>query len=230
MLGDAAYGSAHVANAFTCYDATWGRYKARTHAVPGNHEYYDTGIARYFDYFGAAAGPSRHGYYSFDAGAWHVIALNSNVDMRPGSAQDRWLRADLGAHRGRCAIAFMHHPRWSSGPHQNDRRAVAAWRTLEEHRVGVVLAGHDHLYERFRRQRTDGTADTTRGIRQFIAGTGGAGHYRVVHVDTGSEVRNDVTFGVLKLTLFPDRYRWEFVPVQGKSFRDSGESRCWVSE
>jgi hypothetical protein len=226
MLGDAAYGNKRVANAFDCYDAAWGRHRARTRAIPGNHEYEDTGIANYFQYFGAAAGPGQEGYYSFNAGDWHVVALNSNVDMRRGSPQDSWLRADLAAHRGKCAIALMHHPRWSSGPHQSDRRSLPAWETLEENGVSVVVAGHDHLYERFRRQRADGTPDTTRGLRQFVVGTGGVNHYRIARVDTGSEVRNDATFGVLKITLLPDKYRWEFVPVRRKGFRDAGESSC----
>jgi hypothetical protein len=226
MLGDAAYGSKRVANAFSCYDVAWGRHKGRTRAVPGNHEYDDTGIDNYFQYFGAAAGPGREGYYSFDAGDWHVVALNSNVDMRRGSPQDVWLRADLAAHRGKCAIALMHHPRWSSGPHQSDRRSVPAWETLEQLGVSAVVAGHDHVYERFRRQRADGTPDTTRGMRQFVVGTGGVNHYDLARVDTGSEVRNDSTYGVLKLTLLPASYRWEFVPVAGKSFRDAGESSC----
>jgi hypothetical protein len=228
VAGDAAYGEKRGPNPFrTCYDETWGRHKARTRPTLGNHDYLTTTPATYFDYFGNAAGPRPGGYYSYDVGPWHVVALNTNIDTRHGSAQDRWLRDDLADHRGRCTVAVMHHPRFSSGPHGTaDHDLIPLWETLEGGGVSVAISGHDHLYERFQPMRSDGTSDSVRGIRQFVAGTGGAGHYPVMQVVAGSEVRNADTYGVLALTLEPDRYRWAFVPVQGAVFRDSGAARC----
>jgi hypothetical protein len=227
VAGDAGYETRRVRDPLrACFEPTWGRHKGRIRAVIGNHDDDEAGSRKYFDYFGDAGGPRPHGYYSFDAGDWHVVALNSNIDMRHGSPQDRWLNADLAANRGKCAVAIVHHAIWSSGRHGSQKRGVPLWETLQNHGVSVVLAGHDHVYERFRRQRVDGTEDAERGMRTFIVGTGGAGHYRFGRIERGSEVRNNDTYGVLKLTLLRDRYRWEFVPVAGRTFRDRGENRC----
>ena len=227
VAGDAAYGSATVPNPFaTCYDSTWGRHKARTRPVPGNHDYEVTGVPMYFDYFGTQAGPRPNGYYSFEAGAWHIIALNSNIAMGANSPEYKWFRADLLAHRGQCAMAFMHHPRWSSGPHEGKERMIPFWELLAKHGASVMVAGHDHIYERFRPMNNGGGVDSARGVREFIVGTGGGGHYALGAVERGSEVRDDKTYGVLKLTLRPDDYSWEFIPVRGSSFHDSGTSRC----
>lgn len=227
VAGDAAYGSAKVPNPFvTCYDSTWGRHKERTRPVLGNHDYEVTGLPMFFDYFGAQAGPRPDGYYSFDAGAWHIMALNSNIAMSVNSPEYKWFRADLSAHRGQCAMAFMHHPRWSSGPHDGKERMIPFWELLAKHGASVMVAGHDHLYERFRPMNNGGGVDSVKGVREFIVGTGGGGHYPLGKVERGSEVRNDNTYGVLKLTLRPTDYSWEFIPVHGSTFHDSGTSRC----
>ena len=227
VAGDAAYGSEKVPNPFiTCYDATWGRHKARTRPVLGNHDYEVTGVPMYFNYFGALAGPRPEGYYSFDAGAWHIVALNTNIAMGSNSAEYKWLRADLIAHRGQCAMAFMHHPRWSSGPHEGKELLIPFWELLVKHGATLMVAGHDHLYERFRPMNNGGALDSVSGVREFIVGTGGGGHYTTAKVDRGSEARNDVTYGVLKLTLRPANYSWEFVPIAGATFHDRGTDRC----
>ena len=225
--GDNAYGSGTVSQFARCYGPGWGRQRARTRPAPGNHDYRTSAGAPYYAYFGAQAGEPGLGYYSYDLGAWHVISLNSNIRMRAGSAQERWLRADLAASRAKCVLAYWHHPRFSSSNgHGNDPSTQPLWQALYEFGAEVVLGGHDHDYERFAPQTPDGRADPERGIREFVVGTGGAERYSFGSPQPNSEVRNGDTWGVLKLTLMPDAYRWQFVPVAGKTFSDSGSGRC----
>lgn len=227
VAGDAGYATRKVPDPLTtCYAPTWGRHLARTRPAPGNHEYEDGRADRYFAYFGKQAGPSPGGYYSYDLGDWHVIALNTNVPFDSASAQGTWLRADLDANSGRCTVAYMHHPRFSSGPHEDKRRMAPLWNALAAHGVSMVIAGHDHIYERFAPLDTSGRIDTELGMRQFVVGTGGANAYDVEQTLEGSEVHSGRAFGVLKLILHTDRYQWEFIPVDPKGFRDSGESPC----
>jgi len=222
-LGDHAYPAGTRQNFRDCYDPTWGRLKDRTRPVPGNHEYLASGGQPYFDYFGVSAGPAGLGYYSFPVGGWHAFALNSNIPADSGSAQAEWLRAESAATSTLCTIAYWHHPLFTSGPNGDNPRMQELWRILYEAGADVVLSAHDHLYERFGPQDPDGRPDAGRGIRQFIAGTGGAPPYQVVTVRANSEVRISA-HGVLKLTLMADSYQWEFIPVTGHG--DSGSGRC----
>ena len=225
--GDNAYPDGSAANYADCYHSSWGRHKARTRPVPGNHEYNTFGGTGYFGYFGAAAGDPAKGYYSYDLGSWHIIALNSNADMRAGFPQEQWLRADLAAHPAACTLAYWHHPRFSSGSqHGSDPMAAPLWQALYEGGADVVISGHDHIYERFAPQTPTGQLDMARGIREFVVGTGGAGLYSVGPIAPNSEVRNTATRGVLKLTLYADRYEWQFVPIKGASFTDVGSASC----
>lgn len=225
--GDNAYSDGAPSEFAGCYNPSWGRHKTRTRPSPGNHDFRSSRGGPYYRYFGAHAGDPGLGYYSFDLGAWHVISLNSNIGMKAGSPQERWLRADLAATRAKCVIAYWHHPRFSSSNgHGNDPSTTPLWRALYESGADIVLGGHDHTYERFAPQTPDGRADPERGIREFVVGTGGADHYGFDSAEPNSEVRNGDTWGVLKLTLMPDAYRWQFVPVAGKTFSDSGSGRC----
>jgi hypothetical protein len=90
----------------------------------------------------------------------------------------------------------------------------------------VVLNGHDHHYERFAPQDPTGAPDPTRGIRAFVAGTGGGSRYGLAAIQQNSEVRNFDAFGVLKLTLRPTGYDWQFLPEPGKTFTDAGSQAC----
>lgn len=227
-LGDHVYAQGEApANFRACYEPSWGRHRARTRPTPGNHEYKVRGAKDYFDYFGSAAGPRGQGYYSFDVGSWHIIALNSNVSMRAGSAQEQWLRADLAAHPARCILAFSHHARFSSGwDHGSTQSLTPLWRALYEADADVVLQAHDHVYERFAPMTPDGRLDPRRGIRSFVVGTGGAGVDRFRRAVTGSELRYNAGPGVLKLVLRPDGYSWEFIAVDREEFRDRGDARC----
>lgn len=230
-LGDTAYPDGTASDFARCYDPTWGRVKARTRPALGNHEYADSPDAKpYFDYFGPAAhGPG--GWYSYELGAWHVVVMNSNCDRiecGPGSPQERWLRADLERNRRRCTLAYGHHSRFSSGAVHGEAPFMEPfWEVLYEHGVEVVLSGHDHIYERFAPQTPEGRLDRRRGIRAFVVGTGGGGHYELrKRPRPNSEVRDNETYGVLRLTLRDDGYRWLFLPAGGGRFTDSGTGTC----
>ncbi len=230
-LGDNAYPDGGRGDFRRCYAPTWGRFADRTRPTVGNHEYHTAGAAAYFDYFGAAAGPRGKGYYSYDLGSWHVVVLNTNCTNVPGgcatgSPQQRWLRADLAASRARCTVAMVHAPLFTSArvhPPATETRPLV--QTLYDAGVEVLLAGHNHMYERFAPQTPAGRRDTARGIRAFVVGTGGAGLYPVGTIAPNSEVRDSRTFGVLRLQLSADMYRWAFLPTAG-TFNDGGTGTC----
>lgn len=229
-LGDTQYCCGERGAFQQAYDPTWGRLKDITYPVVGNHEYDTPGAAGYFEYFGDRAGPSGKGYYSFDLGSWHFVALNSQCDEVEGckehSPQGRWLKADLMAHHSECTLAFWHNPRFSSGPHGNNGSYTYFWRLLYEADADVILVGHDHIYERFAPQSPQAVLDNNRGIRQFTVGTGGGSHYRIVAVQPNSEVRNNTAFGILQLTLRPRSYDWKFISAPPQTFTDSGTEVC----
>jgi len=225
-LGDNVYPDGTAGQFSDCYGPTWGRHKDRTRPVPGNHDYHTANASGYYNYFGSVAGDSGKGYYSYNLGAWHIIALNSEAGYQAGSVQEQWLRADLAANNNVCTLAYFHHPRFSSGNHGNSNRGQAFWQALYDHGADVVLSGHDHTYERFAPQNPSGQADANRGIREFVVGTGGAGLYPFPDIQPNSQVRNNTTFGVLKLTLHASSYDWQFVPVAGQTFTDSGTANC----
>jgi len=225
-LGDNAYDVGSTSEFSTEYDPNWGRFKANTSPSPGNHDYDTAGATGYFSYFGSVA-PAP--YYSFDLGAWHLISLasSSGIDPGAGSAEETWLKQDLAAHTNKCILAYWHEPRWSSGTvHGSNSDWNAVWNDLYAAHADVVLNGHEHNYERFGKQNPSGAADAN-GIREIIAGTGGASHgYPFGTPIANSEVRNDNTWGVLKLTLHPTSYDWQFVPIPGSTFTDSGSDTC----
>ena len=229
-IGDEAYPDGTAEN-FACYDKTWGRVKNRTRPALGNHEAHSTGASFYYKYFGAAAGDPKTGYYSYELGSWHVIVLNSECadvgGCSAGSPQEKWLRHDLAEHPVACTVAYWHKPLFSSGAkHGGDPEIQPLWQALYDGNADVVVNGHDHDYERFGPQSPDGKQDLKRGIREFVAGTGGKNHRPFGAPTANSEVRNADTFGVLELTLRGDGYSWRFVPEKGKPFSDSGENQC----
>ena len=224
--GDNVYHDGGATSYHDCYGPTWGRHKARTRPAPGNHDYYDNSAALYYAFFGASAGPVGRGYYSFDLGAWHLVSLNSTIAAHERSAQAQWLRADLAAHPAACTLAYWHHPVRSSGSkHGNNPHMAPIWDILAAAGADVILTGHEHNYERFDPQTSSGRADP-RGPREFVVGTGGASHYPFGTIQPNSAARSAETFGVLKLTLHPTSYDWEFVPVAGDTFHDSGTADC----
>jgi hypothetical protein len=240
-VGDNAYEFGSPFDYRFCYHPTWGRHKARTRPAAGNHEYLTPGAAGYFAYFFPVGAPP-FGYYSYDLGSWHVVVLNSTPQWAecppPKTSPDGgrtcvgdrlqrlWLLANLRRHPNRCTIAYFHHPRFSSGRHGSQYEMQQFWDILYANGVDVVVSAHDHLYERFAPQDPEGNPDAERGIRQFTVGTGGAELYEFTTVLPNSEVRDNSTHGVLRLTLGDGGYEWEFVPVAGGSFRDSGAGSC----
>ena len=226
-LGDNAYESGTPAEFKNCYDPSWGRHKARTKPSPGNHDYGTRDGAGYFGYFGAGAGDPQKGYYSFDLADWHIVSLNDNIDVSKGSEEERWLRADLAASKKACTLAYWHRPLFSSGAeHGDDASVEPLWQALYDANADIILGGHDHEYERFIPQTPMGDADPVRGIREFVVGTGGRSHYGLGRRETNSEAFDASTFGVLKLTLSPGKYTWQFIPIAGQTFTDSGSGVC----
>jgi acid phosphatase type 7 len=230
-LGDTVYDDGSADEFERCYLPSWGRFRHRTYPAPGNHDYQTFEAMGYYGFFGPRAGQPGKGWYSFDRGRWHLIALNSNCDevggCPPGSEQERWLRGDLAAHPARCTLAFWHHPRFSSGTtHGSDPAVGGLWLALYEAGADVVLVGHEHNYERFAPLDPLGGVDPARGVREFVVGTGGKSHYPFGSPLPGSEARNSDSFGVLQLQLRRTGYSWRFLPAQGGSFQDSGSASC----
>ncbi|HET7105224.1 MAG TPA: metallophosphoesterase [Candidatus Acidoferrum sp.] len=233
--GDLAYQRGTYEEFIKCYGPTWGRFKARTRPTPGNHEYYGAPANGYFRYWDGQAGDPGKGYYSYDLGAWHIVVLNTNCaatqlgGCAEGSPQEIWLKQDLAAHPNVCTLAYGHHALFSSGllpKHAEHPELRAFWQDLYDAHADIVLAGHEHSYERFAPQNPDGNPDPDLGIREFVVGTGGRSHTPLGYAKPNSEVRDDKTYGVLKLALSPGKYRWQFLPIPGKTFRDSGEGAC----
>jgi hypothetical protein len=233
--GDLAYEGGSPDEFEFCYGPTWGRFKDRTKPVMGNHEYVNPTAHGYFEYWGKQAGQVGKGYYSFDLGNWHVIALNTNCYSQSlggcdaGSPEEKWLKEDLAAHAGSCIVAIGHHALFSSGifkRHAIHPELKPLWQDLYAAHADLVVAGHEHSYERFALQDTDGKADPEHGIREIVVGTGGRSHDPLGFATPNSEVRDWETYGVLKLTLSPKNYIWEFIPEEGRTFRDVGSGTC----
>jgi hypothetical protein len=233
-LGDVAYPHGSEANFEQCFDSSWGRHKDRMRPATGNHEFATKDAAGFYDYFGTAGGEFDKYYYSYDVGAWHVVVLNSDCWRVDGCELDdpqvQWLRADLRGSSRVCTLAYMHRPPFSSGRYgepEDTQRVRPIWQTLYEEGVDVLLTGHEHSYERFTPMNAEGEPDDEGGVRLFVVGTGG-GNLRNFKYDPlpTTEIRNDDTWGVLKLMLEADGYEWEFLPVEGKTFMDSGSGTC----
>jgi hypothetical protein len=227
--GDNVYSDGTTEEFAQCYDPTWGRHKDRTRPAPGNHEYNTTDASGYFGYFGEAAGQPDEGYYSYEAGDWQVLVLNSNcgdVACDAGSPQVQWLQQELESSDAACTLAYWHRPLFSSGDNGSDVGMRDLFAALYEGGADLVVNGHDHNYERFAPQDPDGIHDPVEGIRQFVAGTGGTGNRSFDEVAPNSEARYTDSLGILKLALYPDGYEWEFIPEAGSSFVDVGIGTC----
>ena len=229
-LGDEQYEDGLLSEFQNSYDLSWGRALGKTHPVPGNHEYASGSNGNgYFAYFGARAGTAGRGWYSFNVGQWHLVALNSNCSAVGGcgssSPQVTFLKNDLAAHHPACTLAYWHHARFSSGPNGNLAAYDAIWKVLYSHHVDVVLSGHDHIYERYALQTPAQAHDPKHGIREFVVGTGGRSLDPFTGPFTNGQFRQRSQFGILKLTLHPHRYEWRYVSA-AKHVLDSGETDC----
>lgn len=229
LLGDLQYDDGSLSQFQGSYSRSWGTSDLLniSKPAPGNHEYGTKNAAGYFAYFGAKAGDPDKGYYSFDVGDWHFVALNSNcsiVACDMNSEQVRWLNSDLSNSASKCTIAYYHHPLFSSGTHGSNEFMRPLFETLDNAGVDIVLAGHDHLYERFAPQNSLAQHDIN-GVRSFIVGTGGKDHYPFRVAQPNSEIRISTAFGVLKLELTSMNYRWEFKD-ENKAVLDAGADMC----
>ncbi|MEV4537609.1 DNRLRE domain-containing protein [Asanoa sp. NPDC049518] len=225
--GDNVYSNGTASEFTSYYQPTWGAFKSRTRPAPGNHDYNTSGATGYYNYFGSQAGPSGQGYYSYNLGNWHIVSLNSNISMSSTSAQVTWLKNDLAANTRPCTLAYWHHPLFTSGAnHAPSTSTRPLYQALYDADADVVVWGHNHQYERFAPMNPSGGADSSRGLRSFVAGMGGADHYGFGTIQPNSQARNSDTFGVLKFTLHSNSYDWQFVPQSGKTFNDSGTGSC----
>lgn len=240
-LGDTQYEDGTLQQFRGSYDLSWGRVKPITRPAIGNHEYhFDSGGSGYFDYFngvGSATGPAGErgrGYYSFNVGGWHMIALNSMCDQvggcATGSVQEQWLRGDLAANASTaCTVAYWHHPLFNSGPDGSYKdtpwNTTGLWQALYDAGADLVLSGHAHIYQRFGPQDSSGNADPQHGLREFVVGTGGKSLGNLGDVQPNLEFRDNTQFGVIKLVLHANSYDWTFVNDAGV-VRDFGSASC----
>ena len=232
-LGDNQYPCGAYSDFMTAFDPSWGRVKSLIHPVMGNHDFacdFSNTAPGYFQYFGAAAGTPGQGWYSFDVGQWHLIALDSECSAIGGcgstSPQGQWLRADLAADQAKCTLAYWHYPRFASGVEGNQADVAPFWDVLYAGGVDVILNSHEHDYERFAPQNPSGQVDPARGIREFVVGTGGRMLHGFTFNGANSEFRSNASWGVLQLTLRPTSYAWQFVPVTAGAVSDSGTGTC----
>jgi len=230
VLGDAQYNNATLAEYQACFDKTWGAYKSRIRPAAGAHDYFTGSPDGYFSYFGAAAGTPNQGWYSYDLGSWHVVVLNAPAcesSCPTNGAQMQWLQSDLAAHPAKCTLAYFAYPLFDSGTGEGpDPNMKPFWTALYNAGADVVLNGDEHLYERFAPQSPSGAADSAKGIREFLVGTGGRNLYSFGKAAANSQVRYNGSYGVLQMTLHAGSYDWTFLPVAGATFTDSGTGTC----
>ena len=232
-LGDNAYPGGSARDFAMCFTPSWGDtaklIMKNIRPSPGNHEHLSNQAAPYYDYFKGRAGSSSKGYYSYDVGEWHAIALNSEIIVNDiftaaeRKSQEDWLAQDLKDHHQACTLAYWHHPRFSSGWHGTDYRLGPFWRLLYDGGVDLVLNGHDHDYERFQPQTPEGVVDSVNGVTEIIVGTGGGDlrGYRTTLADHSAS-RIQGHFGVLKLTLGKAEWRSAFLDVNGRVWDQTG--------
>ena len=230
--GDLGYPTGADGDFTKCYESTWGRHRARTIPIAGAHDYVAPNAMGYFNYFGPSAGDPGKGYYSLNYGAWHIVVLNGSCsNIRLGgcgatSPMGSWLEADLAANPVTCTVALWHQPLYSSTSSDVTTAVRPLWQILYNAGADLVINGHAHNYERFSPQDPNGNLDTAKGMREFVVGTGGAPLSAFNTNAANSEVRNSSTFGVLKLTLHSTSYDWQFIPIAGQTFTDSGTQAC----
>lgn len=225
-LGDNTYPVGAASEFQDCFEASWGKFKQKILPSPGNHDYYTPQASGYFAYFGDQAGPGQRGYYRVKLGNWQLYSLNSYLQPAAHKEQLAWLKKELAEHTAPCTLAFWHHPLYSSGGHGNSPRMQEVWDILYAANADLVLAGHDHDYERFAPQDGAGNADPARGMAEFVVGSGGAAlsPFGVRRANSVRAQNNE--HGVLKLVLRENGYDWQFLPAAGGSFSDSGSAQC----
>jgi hypothetical protein len=225
LAGDLAYPSGTMEEFKNCFEPSFGRFRSRLRAAPGNHDYVASVSANhYFDYFGERSGPNRLGYYAFKAGEWTIMMLNSNVPIGRNSAQYAFVRTTMQDRPTRCTMAVMHHPFDSSAVNGPTPSLRDVWELMYNLGGDVMVAGHDHVYERHAPVNADQRRDDAKGIRQFTAGTGGAPLYNRARNGLNSEIFI-ATWGMLRFKLDPALYEWQFIDLNG-AVLDQGLAVC----
>jgi hypothetical protein len=212
-----------------CFDPTWGQFKERIHPVPGNHDLMTDNGKAYYEYFGKAAGQPGKGYYSYTLGSWHLVGLNGNCDeiaCGKGSTQLNWLKEDLANSAQKCTLLYWHHPYFGSGSSGGYAPVSQFWKAAYKAGAEIVVNGHNHDYERFAPQDEDGNFTPQGGLREFVVGTGGAALHKWGKIKDNSEVRLNTSLGIIVFVLYPDRYEWQFIPVDPQQAGDSGSGFC----
>jgi hypothetical protein len=203
----------------------YSRLRAITNPTVGNHEYEGDQAPGYFDYWNNVPN-----YYSLNAAGWHVISLNSTGQLdqtAPGTAQYDWLVQDLEANPAACTLVYFHHPVFNIGPEGEAARMNRIWALLAERGVDVVLAGHDHNYQRWHALNGSGNLDPN-GVTQFVVGTGGHGIQDFIRTDSRMAVGFDTSpgaFGALRMELNQSGAAYQFVNIEGVTL-DSGSIPC----
>jgi hypothetical protein len=224
-LGDHQYNSSSLAEFAGSYAKSWGALRPITRPTIGNHEYLTPGAKGYYSYFRNRQ-PGPPGYYRVKVGAWQVFVLNSNCDKIRCGREATWLDRQMKAHPSRCSLVTMHHPRYSSGSeHGNDPAVIPLWRVAYKHRADLVLSGHDHNYERFKRMDAVGHLRPYRGLLEIVSGAGGRNLRPLGTRKAGSVYFEANHFGVLRLSLGARRYSWAFHDIEGQVL-DSGTRTC----
>jgi acid phosphatase type 7 len=224
-LGDMQYESGSLSEFRGSYDKSWGGdLKAITKPIPGNHEYRTSGASGYYRYFRNQQ-PGGSGYYSFNVGSWRVYALNSNCTKIDCARENAWLERDMAANPKMCTALMMHHPLYSSGyEHGDSPEGRRFWSTVLNHDADLVLAGHDHNYERFQPMNADGQV-TSSGMASFVVGAGGKNLYSTRGIREGSVVFDNHRAGVLAMHLGRGAYGWKYQTIDGQVM-DQGTATC----
>ncbi len=224
-LGDHQYEDASLANFRASYDKSWGALRSKTFPALGNHEYRTPGAKGFFDYFKGRQ-PGGKGYYRVTTNGWNIYVLNSNCDKVNCAAEAAWLDRQMAANPSKCSLITMHHPRYSSGfEHGSSTLVKGLWKAAYRRHNDVVLAGHDHDYERFRPMDASNHIRKRRGMVSFVSGTGGKNLYRLGKRKKGSAYFQAKTAGVLALDLKVGSFSWGYWSVDNK-LMDSGSRTC----
>jgi tartrate-resistant acid phosphatase type 5 len=174
----------------------------------GNHDWYTDDAKPYLDYFTL---PGNERYYRVSRGGVDFYALDSDPHEPDGttatSKQADWLKAEVAKSRSPWHIAYMHHPPYSSGPHGSTPEL--AW-PYHEWGIDVVLAGHDHTYERA----------SVNGLTYLVNGLGGNQEYQFKQPVPMSQFRYNDKSGAQLCTATPSELRLTFVNVDGTRIDD----------
>jgi tartrate-resistant acid phosphatase type 5 len=169
----------------------------------GNHDWMSDAARPYLDYFTL---PGNERYYDVERGNVHLFSIDSDPHepdgIDAGSVQARWLKGKSGASKSAFQIAYMHHPPYSSSQHGSS--FVMQW-PYRDWGVDLVLAGHDHTYERVE----------ANGLVYVVNGLGGNMAYDFGVPLPGSKIRFNSAHGAMFFEVSKNELRGRFVTTRG---------------